>query len=83
MRMLAVVDLRQIPLDLQLRSPLIPAASRSGGRGRGSGLCGSIPAEESPGSKDQRWRLTAAGGDPRESATEKRPPARDNPQRQG
>jgi hypothetical protein len=72
-----------MPLDLQLRSPLIPAASRPGGRGRGSGLCGSIPAEESPGSKDQRWRLTAAGGDPRESATEKRPPARDYPQRQG
>ncbi len=34
-----------------------------------------LPVEESPGSKDQRWRLTAAGGDPRESATEMKPPA--------
>ncbi len=31
-------------------------------------------AEESPGSMDPRWRLTAAGGDPRESATEIKPP---------
>ena len=33
-----------------------------------------LVAEESPGSMDQRWRLTAAGGDPRESATEIKPP---------
>src|SRR5690606_981068 len=32
------------------------------------------PAEESPGSMGTRWRLTAAGGDPRESATESKPP---------
>ncbi len=32
--------------------------------------------EESPGSMEKRWRLTAAGGDPRESATENRPPGR-------
>jgi hypothetical protein len=31
-------------------------------------------AEESPGFTEKRWRLTAAGGDPRESATENRPP---------
>ncbi len=31
--------------------------------------------EESPGSMGQRYRLTAGGGDPRESATENRPPA--------
>lgn len=30
--------------------------------------------EESPGSREKRWRLTAAGGDPRESATESKPP---------
>ena len=30
--------------------------------------------EESPGSMDERWRLTAAGGDPRDSATEIKPP---------
>ena len=33
------------------------------------------PVEESPGSMETRWRLTAAGGDPRESATESKPPA--------
>ena len=44
------------------------------------------PVEESPGSLMTRWRLTAAGGDPRESATENIPPAlsyalrRGNPQ---
>jgi len=30
--------------------------------------------EESPGSMKTWWRLTAAGGDPRESATENKPP---------
>ena len=34
----------------------------------------SAPVEESPGSMEARWRLTAAGGDPRESATENKPP---------
>ena len=33
-------------------------------------------AEESPGSTETRCRLTAGGGDPRESATENKPPAR-------
>ncbi len=33
-----------------------------------------VPVEESPGSMETGWRLTAAGGDPRESATENRPP---------
>ncbi len=37
------------------------------------------PVEESPGSMETRWRLTAAGGDPRESATESKPPRRGNP----
>lgn len=31
--------------------------------------------EESPGSMETGWRLTAAGGDPRDSATENKPPA--------
>lgn len=35
-----------------------------------------LRVEESPGSMEKRWRLTAAGGDPRESATENRPPGR-------
>src|SRR4030095_7084389 len=34
------------------------------------------PGEESPGSTETRCRLTAGGGDPRESAPENRPPAR-------
>ena len=33
----------------------------------------SISVEESPGSMTTRWRLTAAGGDPRDSATENKP----------
>ena len=36
--------------------------------------------EESPGSTEARCRLTAGGGDPRESATENRPPAPAVPQ---
>jgi len=36
--------------------------------------CGRPFGEESPGSTETRCRLTAGGGDPRESATENRPP---------
>ncbi len=48
------------------------ASSRLGGRclhvrGRKTKR---VWVEESPGSKEIRWRLTAAGGDPRDSATE-------------
>ncbi len=32
------------------------------------------PVEESPGSTEIRCRLTAGGGDPRDSATENKPP---------
>ena len=35
------------------------------------------PVEESPGSTGKRCRLTAGGGDPRESATENTPPAQE------
>jgi len=38
------------------------------------GPCPVAGMEESPGSMETRWRLTAAGGDPRESATESKPP---------
>src|SRR5262245_7339736 len=72
------------PLDRRGASPLIGLVSRPDGRCRANRLCGHTRAvEESPGSRDCRWRLTAAGGDPRESATEKRPPGRGNPQGQG
>ena len=39
-------------------------------------LDGQPSGEESPGSTETRCRLTAGGGDPRESATENRPPVR-------
>ena len=45
------------------------------GRCRTTGLLWPLePVEESPGSMEAEWRLTAAGGDPRESATENKPP---------
>ena len=34
-----------------------------------------VSAEESPGSTEKRRRITSGGGDPRESATESRPPS--------
>ena len=34
------------------------------------------PLEESPGSTETRCRITSGGGDPRESATENKPPVR-------
>ncbi len=49
--------------------------SRGGGPERGSAWA----MEESPGSTGIRCRLTAGGGDPRESATENKPPAKRNP----
>jgi len=50
--------------------PLIsPRSRRPGGR------CHREAAEESPGSTGIRCRLTAGGGDPRDSATENKPPA--------
>jgi hypothetical protein len=39
------------------------------------------PVEESPGSTGTRCRLTAGGGDPRESATESKPPVQGWPAR--
>src|SRR5262245_25798171 len=65
-------------------APLFRGTSWPDGRCRANRLCGrKRPVEESPGSRDRRWRLTAAGGDPRESATENRPPAQGDLRRQG
>jgi hypothetical protein len=64
-------------LDGAARCALIPPTSRPDGRCRDCGRLWPIqanPVEESPGSMETRWRLTAAGGDPRESATESKPP---------
>jgi hypothetical protein len=47
-----------------------PPVRRSGGRGGGYAL-----VEESPGSTVKRRRVTPARGDPRDSATESKPPA--------
>ena len=65
------------PLTSNAAGPLFNV---SAGRTAAAGLRASvahqaIPVEESPGSMETRWRLTAAGGDPRESATESKPPA--------
>ena len=46
--------------------PLMPA---------GRMAAASFEAEESPGSMETRCRITSGGGDPRESATENKPPA--------
>jgi hypothetical protein len=57
----------ELRLTLPTREPIARSASRPGGRDV-------TRIEESPGSTEKRWRLTAAGGDPRESATEIEPP---------
>jgi len=64
-------------LDVKATRALIGPTSRPDGRCRDCGRLWPIKAnsvEESPGSMETRWRLTAAGGDPRESATESKPP---------
>ena len=51
---------------------------------RGPGQLRAVyPFEESPGSTKQGWRVTPAGGDPRESATESIPPMVPKGRRQG
>src|SRR5262249_35726047 len=54
-----------------LRYPALPSPT-CGRPGRGTG-------EESPGSMDMRCRITSGGGDPRDSATESRPPRISSP----
>ena len=51
------------------RSPLHPIHGVSVGR-----TAAAREAEESPGSMDMRCRITSGGGDPRDSATENKPP---------
>jgi hypothetical protein len=66
-----------LPLDLGHPSLVSRKASWPDGRCRvWWPLRPKRSGEESPGSRDQRWRLTAAGGNPRESATENKPPQR-------
>jgi hypothetical protein len=55
-------------LDVATRPGHVPLARRLDGRCRREAM------EESPGSTGIRCRLTAGGGDPRESATENKPP---------
>ena len=60
-------------LDRGQRQCHLPPVSRPDGRsGKGRKAAG----EESPGSTETRCRLTAGGGDPRESATESKPPGK-------
>ena len=47
---------------------------RSAGRATALVTCRKTAREESPGSTEKRCRITSGGGDPRESATENRPP---------
>jgi hypothetical protein len=53
------------------RNPITERVSRLDGR---SGKDRKVAGEESPGSTDERCRITSGGGDPRDSATENRPP---------
>ena len=64
---------RRRPLDRPPRQCHLRPVSRPDGRsGKGRKAVG----EESPGSTETRCRLTAGGGDPRESATESKPPGK-------
>ena len=54
----------------------LPSVSRPDGR---SGKCRKAAGEESPGSMETRCRVTPGGGDPRESATESKPPRQPRP----
>jgi len=48
----------RLALDPRAAKALIPPASWPDGRCRANRLCGHTrPVEESPGSRDQRWRL--------------------------
>lgn len=57
------------PAYVPQRQPAGRSLPRTGRKARPS-------VEESPGSMEARWRLTAAEGDLRESATENKPPFR-------
>ena len=55
-------------VDADLRKAHLASVRRPGGRG------GACSVEESPGSTVKRRRVTPARGDPRDSATESKPP---------
>ncbi len=55
------------------RRPIPVIVSRLDGR---SGKGRKVAGEESPGSMDMRCRITSGGGNPRDSATENKPPRR-------
>jgi hypothetical protein len=59
-------------LDAMAAKPFITSVSRPDGRFAGVAYHG---GEESPGSMEARCRITSGGGDPRDSATESKPPA--------
>ena len=60
-------------LDGAAANPLISPVSRPDGR---SALMFCVESgEESPGSMEARCRITSGGGDPRDSATESKPPS--------
>ena len=63
---------RAISVAFFATNAFIATASRPGGRTRDSRKAA---GEESPGSMETRCRITSGGGDPRESATESKPPA--------
>jgi hypothetical protein len=61
------------PLTPPLIHPIPLCVSRLDGR---SGKGRKVAGEESPGSMDMRCRITSGGGNPRDSATENKPPRR-------
>ena len=61
-------------LDGLPATPLITPVSKPDGR---FAYCFAYQGgEESPGSMEARCRITSGGGDPRDSATESKPPAK-------
>ncbi len=57
-----------------LDRPCPGAHTHRASRPDGRGALGNRLLEESPGSTEQRCRITSGGGDPRDSATEIEPP---------
>ena len=65
-------------LTLAACQPMPPcqSAGRPPPNRPGSHETWALRGEESPGSSETRCRITSGGGDPRDSATESKPPAR-------
>jgi len=66
MRLFYHACLSNLTIDAPGKAAYVTFVSRPDGR--------RDPAEESPGSTETRCRITSGGGDPRESATESKPP---------